>query len=143
MGVAVSTRGIIPGNLQPDHYVKALSEMRASVAPTLLLGQVRRKQAAFLQQVDGLLGRLDLPPIVTTDLPSPLAQEKDPLTDQEQIIAPFVDIAKEQLKVWQHICSVADKHEDKNGLFTLRDIISDEIEEELARLTIDYSSGWE
>lgn len=137
LGVAVSTRGIIPGNLQPVQYVKALSEMRESEAPAILLGRVRRKQAAFLQQVDGLLGRLDLPAITKTELPSPLAQERGPLTDQEQAISPFVDISSEQLKVWQRICSVADKHEGKNGLFTLRDIASDGIEEEQARLAME------
>jgi hypothetical protein len=137
LGVAVSTRGIMPNNLQPSQYVKTVGETRASEPPAILLGRVRRKQAAFLQQVDGLLGRVDLPPIAELKLPSPLAQEKDPLTDQEKDISPFSDISGEQLQVWQRICAVAEQHKDKNGLFSMKDIVGDEVGEEKARLAIE------
>ena len=39
--------------------------------------------------------------------------------------------------MWQRICAVAEQHKDKNGLFSMKDIVGDEVGEEKARLAIE------
>ncbi len=137
LGVAVSTRGIMSDNLQPSQYVHTISDLRESTPPAKLLGQVYTKQAAFLQQVNGLLGRIDQRPIAELELPSPLAREKDAFTDEERDVMPFPDISREQQAVWKCLCKVSEQHSDKNGLFSLKDIIENGVEEKEARLTLE------
>lgn len=66
-----------------------------------------------------------------------MAKEKDALTDQEQEILPFPDISKEQDQVWRRICIIAEQHSNKNGLFSKKDVVGEEIGEDLVHLTFE------
>jgi type I restriction enzyme M protein len=136
-GVAIATKGIQLNNLQPGQYVKTLGDIRAIESPAVLLGRIQSRQADFLQQVDRLLGRVDLPPIAGTSLPSPLAQEKAIQTDKEREIEPFAEISREQRHVWESICKLSEEHKDQNGYFTFKDLIENGVDGTVARLTLE------
>jgi type I restriction enzyme M protein len=136
-GVAIATKGIQLNNLQPGQYVKTLGDIRAIEPPAVLLGRIRDKQTTFLQQVDGLLGRIELPPIANLPLPSPLALEKNIQTDEEKEIEPFAEISREQRQVWENICKLSEEHKEQNGLFTFKDLIEDGIGDKVARLALE------
>lgn len=131
LGVAVAPQRIIEQEygLQPKDYIKSPGAERIIEAPAVLLGRVRQTQHTFLEQVDGLLGRVELRPITGLQLPSPV---------QEEVI-PFRGLSQEQARIWERICTISQQHEQFNGLFTVENIQDDQTVEmrETIHLTLD------
>lgn len=129
LGQAVFADGIVAHDydLQPKEYVKTIGGTGAVEPSAVLLGRVRRAQSTFLEQIDGLLGRLELTPIAGLQLPSKTRDD----------IRPFTRLAQGQEQFWQRICAMSEQRRDTlNGLFTLEDVSSPETLE-TARLTLE------
>lgn len=121
-------------DLRPEQYVKAPEEAVSSESPALLLAALRRNQRAFLQHIDGLLGRLELAPITEQTLPSPL------LTKDGKAIEPFGLLSQEQKAVWDYVRKKVQKIRDAEApydtavLFTPDEVNTDS-ETEVADVT--------
>jgi type I restriction enzyme M protein len=126
-------------DLRPEQYVKAPEEAISSESPALLLAALRRNQRAFLQHIDGLLGRLELAPITEQTLPSPL------LTKDGKAIEPFGVLSQEQKAVWDHVRKKVQKIRDAEVpydtavLFTPEEVNTDSETEvsDVTRSTLD------
>jgi type I restriction enzyme M protein len=131
LGVAIAPQKIIEQEygLQPKDYIKSPCAERIIEPPAILLGRVRHAQHTFLEQVDGLLGRVELRPITGLQLPSPL----------EADVIPLRGLSQEQVWVWERICAISQQHESFNGLFTTEDFQDNQTAEmrETIRLTFD------
>jgi hypothetical protein len=129
LGKAVFADGIVAHeyDLQPKEYVKTIGGTRAVEPSAVLLGRVRRAQSTFLEQIDGLLGRLELTPIAGLQLPSKTRGD----------LRPFTRLAEGQEQFWQRICAMSEQRSNTlNGLFTLEDARGPETLE-TARLTLE------
>jgi type I restriction enzyme M protein len=84
-------------DLRPDQYVKRPETAQQLESPALLIGNIWQNQRQLGKQIDGLLGRLDLPPIASGKLPSPL------LTQQDKAIEPFGRFSDAQRDVWKRM----------------------------------------
>ena len=129
LGKAVFADAIIAHeyDLQPKEYVRTIGGTRTVEPSAVLLGRVRKAQTTFLEQIDGLLGRLELTPIAGLQLPSKTQDD----------IRPFTRLAEAQEQFWQRICTISEQRRDTlNGLFTLEDVRGPETQE-TARLTLN------
>jgi hypothetical protein len=131
-GVSILHQNIIRQDqsydLRPVRYVKKREQDQALQRPAALLGQMWRNQNIFFAQIDGLLGQLELPPIVGQELLSPILRE----------IMPLKGLSQAQEYVWQCICEISDRREKTmNGLFTFEDIRVLQEDDENTRLTLD------
>jgi type I restriction enzyme M protein len=84
-------------DLRPDQYVKRPETARQIESPALFLGNIWQNQRKLGKHIDGLLGRLELPPIASEKLPSPL------LTEQDKAIEPFGMFSDAQRDVWKRV----------------------------------------
>ena len=129
LGKAIFADGIIAHgyDLQPREYVRTIGGTRTVEPSAVLLGRVRKAQTTFLEQIDGLLGRLELTPTAGLQLPSKTRDD----------IRPFTRLAETQEQFWQRICTISEQRRNTlNGLFTLEDVRGPETQE-TASLTLD------
>jgi type I restriction enzyme M protein len=82
-------------DLRPDQYVKRQESARQVEASAILLGHMWQNQRQLGKRIDGLLGRLELAPIASEKLPSPL------LTEHDKAIEPCGVFSDEQRDVWK------------------------------------------
>ena len=94
-------------DLRPDQYVKSLETARQVESPAILLGHMWQNQRQLGKHIDGLLGRLELAPIATEKLPSPL------LTELDKAIEPFGVFSDAQREVWKRVLKQVERV--KNG----------------------------
>jgi hypothetical protein len=132
LGVSIPHQNIIRRDqsydLRPVQYVKKLEQDQALQHPAALLGQMWRNQNILSAQIDGLLGQLELQPIVGQELLSPILRE----------ITPIKGLSQAQEYVWQCICEISDRHEKTmNGLFTFEDIRVLQEDDDNTRHTLD------
>ncbi len=131
LGQAVLTRHILDRDydLQPKEYAKSLEAGRVIEPSAVLLGRVRRSQVTFLEQIDSLLGRVELTPIAGLRLPSP----------QQEEIRPLTRLSPKQEELWEQICKLSEaRRATLNGLFTLEDLQAQVLDtQEAVRLTLD------
>ena len=128
LGVAIAVQGIIDRGygLQPKDYVKTPGAERIIELPAVPLGRVRKTQYTFLEQIDGLLGRLELKPIADQQLPSPVMDE----------VKPLPELSREQERIWELIWTISQQHQALNGLFTLEDVQVQDTDTQEMRETI-------
>jgi type I restriction enzyme M protein len=84
-------------DLRPDQYVKRPETARQVESPAILLGTIWQNQRQLGKRIDRLLGRLEVAPIASEKLPSPL------LTEHDKAIAPFGVFSDEQSDVWKRV----------------------------------------
>jgi hypothetical protein len=84
-------------DLRPDQYVKRPETARQVESPAILLGTIWQNQRQLGKRIDGLLGRLEVAPIASEKLPSPL------LTEHDKAIEPFGVFSDEQRDVWKRV----------------------------------------
>lgn len=84
-------------DLRPDRYVRQVEERRETVPPAKLLADIRKNQHRLLERIDGLLSRLDMPPIADEKIPPRVWQEEG------MTLQPFGALSKEQEAVWQGV----------------------------------------
>ena len=114
--------------LQPKEYIKTTGGKQPVEPSAVLLGRVRLAQTTFQEQVDGLLGRLELVPIANLQLLSNVRTE----------VRPFSRLSEKQEQLWQRICSTSEERlANLNGLFTLEDVRGEADTRENAQLTLD------
>lgn len=100
-GVAVQTSTIQEPtyDLRPEQYIKTQEESRSTDSPAVLLTKIYRNQMELAQRIDTLFGRLELPPITSQPLPSPLAR-----------IEPFaIPEDSHQMTMWKKIQKKAEE----------------------------------
>lgn len=138
LGVAVQSTAIQNQayDLRPERYVKTQTESRSIESPTTLLARIYRNQRQLAQRIDSLFGRLELPPIATQKLPSPIKEE----------VKPFGKLSAEQIKVWEKVRekteTVIDNETDNYqtaALFTLEELSTASTEEaaDATKLSLD------
>jgi len=94
-------------DLRPDQYVKRPETARQVESPAILLGHMWQNQRQLGKRIDGLLGRLELDPIASEKLPSPL------LTEHDKAVDPFGVFSDEQRDVWKRVLKQVERV--KNG----------------------------
>jgi type I restriction enzyme M protein len=94
-------------DLRPDQYVKRPETAQQLESPAILLRNIWQNQRQLSQHIDGLLGRLELPPIANAKLPSPL------LTEQDKAIEPFGMLSDAQRDVRKRVLKQVERV--KNG----------------------------
>jgi hypothetical protein len=139
LGACVSTSDIEQQayDLRPERYVVKPTENQILASPSTLLGQIYANQLKLAKRIDNLFGHLELPPIATQQLPSPLLEgEELPLVTQ---------FNEEQKAIWTKVCErtgpahsdAADNYETAT-LFTPQDISRDNTEDMAeAKRTLD------
>ena len=97
LGVAVNADDIRQQDydLRPERYVVTPIEAQTLDAPTTLLANIYRNQRQLAKRIDNLFGHLELPPISSQKLPSPIFEAELPL------LAKFN--AKQQ-EIWDKVC---------------------------------------
>ncbi|MFW9917513.1 MAG: class I SAM-dependent DNA methyltransferase [Candidatus Thorarchaeota archaeon] len=112
LGVAILQSAIKAPDydLRPESYVRPIEEERALESPASILAEMRRNQKALFSRIDGLLGRLDMPPIAREKIP-PQAWK-----DEAESLEPFGSLTEEQRNVWQVVCQKTQnwKEEDED-----------------------------
>ncbi|MGG6239655.1 HsdM family class I SAM-dependent methyltransferase [Nodosilinea sp. AN01ver1] len=139
IGACVSTSDIEQQayDLRPERYVVKPTESQILASPSTLLGQIYANQLKLAKRIDNLFGHLELPPIATQQLPSPLLEDEElPLVTQ---------FNEEQKAIWTKVCErtgpahsdEADNYETAT-LFTPQDISRDNAEDMAeAKRTLD------
>lgn len=139
LGVAVPSTTIQNQayDLRPERYVGTQIESSSLQSPSTILARIHRNQQLLAQRIDSLFGRLELPPVATQKLPSPIFEPEFKLLEK---------LNPEQTKIWNKVREKTEQITDNErdnyetaAHFTLEDLNAANTEDvaDATRQTID------
>lgn len=129
LGVSVDTSDIREQvyDLRPERYVVTPVESQSLDSPSELLKSIYLNQLQLSKRIDSLFGHLELPPITTQKLPSPVLED--------EALPLVAALNQEQKDLWDKVCEKTTTENSDNAdnyetavLFTPRDISQDNSE---------------
>lgn len=110
LGIAIPVSAIREADydLRPERYLKRIEEEKPSRAPATLLAEIRRNQKLVIAKIDGLLGRLEMPPAAGAEIPPPIWK------DEESLLTPIGLLSPEQERVWANVCKKVESWKEGN-----------------------------
>jgi hypothetical protein len=77
-------------NLQPEHYIPEPQTIRREIPGTVILSELKKRQAIIRDYADNLLGRVEMKPLIGKQLPPLVAPGL--LTDGYSTLIPLFDV---------------------------------------------------
>ncbi|ACK70512.1 N-6 DNA methylase [Gloeothece citriformis PCC 7424] len=107
LGVLIPSKQIIDKNydLRPEEYINKQTETLLSNSPVELLTRIYTNQRQLTQNLETLFSRIELPPISTQKLPSPIAET----------FIPFGQLNPQQQDIWDKIQSQTQPYTNDEG----------------------------